>query len=122
MNGMQDVAEFGTARHSQDSGHQYVRQDRNGRKQTYALTDVTFKLPNHSMFVCFAPRENPKIAVAVVVSNAGLWSHLGGAHRIADGRKISSNDTLRAERVKEVARISNSNLMPRISGAAAIRI
>lgn len=25
----------------------------------------------HSVFVCFAPRENPKIAVAVIVENSG---------------------------------------------------
>ena len=27
------------------------------------------KLKDHSWFVCFAPRENPKIAVAVIVEN-----------------------------------------------------
>jgi penicillin-binding protein 2 len=26
---------------------------------------------NHSIFICFAPKENPKIAVSVVVENAG---------------------------------------------------
>lgn len=26
---------------------------------------------DHSVFVCFAPRENPKIAVAVYIENAG---------------------------------------------------
>ena len=30
------------------------------------------KLPDHSMFVAFAPRENPVIAIAVVVEN-GVW-------------------------------------------------
>lgn len=27
--------------------------------------------PDHSVFICFAPKENPKIAVAVIVENAG---------------------------------------------------
>jgi penicillin-binding protein 2 len=27
---------------------------------------------DHAVFVCFAPRENPKIAIAVVVENAGF--------------------------------------------------
>ena len=31
---------------------------------------------NHSIFIAFAPRENPKIAIAVFVENAGS----GGAH------------------------------------------
>ena len=26
---------------------------------------------DHSIFVCFAPRENPKIAIAVIAENAG---------------------------------------------------
>jgi penicillin-binding protein 2 len=30
---------------------------------------------NHSVFFCFAPRENPKIAVAVLVENAGQGAH-----------------------------------------------
>ena len=30
------------------------------------------KLPDHSMFVAFAPKDNPKIAIAVVVEN-GVW-------------------------------------------------
>jgi penicillin-binding protein 2 len=29
------------------------------------------KMQNHSMFVAFAPRENPKIAIAVAIENAG---------------------------------------------------
>jgi penicillin-binding protein 2 len=29
---------------------------------------------DHSLFVGFAPRENPKIAVAIVVENAGFGS------------------------------------------------
>src|SRR5690606_41143083 len=32
------------------------------------------KLDNHSVFVCFAPVEDPQIAVAVVVQNAGYGS------------------------------------------------
>ena len=30
------------------------------------------KMQNHSMFVAFAPRENPKIAIAVAIENAGF--------------------------------------------------
>jgi penicillin-binding protein 2 len=29
------------------------------------------KRPNHSVFICFAPMDNPKIAVAVFIENAG---------------------------------------------------
>lgn len=36
------------------------------------------KLQNHSMFVAFAPRENPKIAVAVCIENAGYGATWAG--------------------------------------------
>ena len=36
------------------------------------------KLEDHSWFVCFAPRENPKIAVAVIVENAGFGATWAG--------------------------------------------
>ena len=36
------------------------------------------KLPNHSMFVAFAPRDNPKIAVAVAIENGGYGATWGG--------------------------------------------
>jgi len=32
---------------------------------------------NHSLFIAFAPRDNPKIAIAVVVENAGFGSAYG---------------------------------------------
>lgn len=36
------------------------------------------KLDNHSVFVCFAPKDNPKIAIAVVVQNAGYGATWAG--------------------------------------------
>ncbi|HNF72167.1 MAG TPA: penicillin-binding transpeptidase domain-containing protein, partial [Chitinophagaceae bacterium] len=36
------------------------------------------KLQNHSMFVAFAPRQNPKIAVAVCIENAGYGATWAG--------------------------------------------
>ena len=36
------------------------------------------KLKDNSMFVCFAPMENPRIAVAVVVENAGFGATWAG--------------------------------------------
>lgn len=34
---------------------------------------------DHSLFVAFAPRENPKIAIAVMVENAGSECNLGSS-------------------------------------------
>lgn len=66
QDGMQWVFERGTARGSRvDSlvmcGKTGTAQNPHGK--------------NHSVFFCFAPRENPKIAVAVLVENAGQGAH-----------------------------------------------
>jgi penicillin-binding protein 2 len=69
------------------------------------------KLKDNSMFVCFAPRENPQIAIAVVVENAGFGSTWASPIASLLLEKYL-NDTLRAERLKEVERIAETNLMP----------
>jgi penicillin-binding protein 2 len=63
------------------------------------------------VFVCFAPRENPKIAIAVIVENAGYGGTWAGPISALLMEKFL-NDTLRPERVKEVERIAAANLMP----------
>ena len=35
--------------------------------------DQVIKMKDHSVFVAFAPKDDPKIAIAVVVENAGIW-------------------------------------------------
>ena len=63
------------------------------------------------MFVAFAPKENPTIAIAVVVENAGYGGTWGGPiARILMEKYL--NDTLRPERLKKVEEIANANLMP----------
>jgi len=62
INGMQDVVDFGTAAASKIPGI------------TMCGKTGTVQNPhgkNHSVFVAFAPRDHPKIAIAVVVENAG---------------------------------------------------
>ena len=63
------------------------------------------------MFVCFAPREDPKIAIAVVVENAGFGSTWAAPIASILMEKYL-NDTLRPERVKKVEEIAAANLMP----------
>jgi len=63
------------------------------------------------MFVCFAPKENPRIAIAVAVENAGFGATWGGPiARILMEKYL--NDTLQAKSVEDVERIANTNLMP----------
>jgi penicillin-binding protein 2 len=111
MSGMQDVAEFGTARLARIPGiNMCAKTGTAENKRT--IDNRTIKLPNHSMFVCFAPRENPKIAVAVVVSNAGFGATWAAPIASLLVEKYL-NDTLRSERLKEVERVASANLLPR---------
>ena len=63
--GMSRVFEFGTARASRIEGLEMC-----GKTGT---ADNSHGKP-HSIFVGFAPRQNPKIAIAIVVENAGFGS------------------------------------------------
>ncbi|PJJ79869.1 penicillin-binding protein 2 [Mucilaginibacter auburnensis] len=62
IDGMQNVVEYGTARGSRIPGINMV-----GKTGTVQNN----RGANHSVFVAYAPRENPKIAIAVVVENSG---------------------------------------------------
>lgn len=52
--------------------------------EKYVAEDITKKLRDHALFVGFAPVENPRIAVAVVVENGGS----GGAVAAPIARKV----------------------------------
>lgn len=110
ISGMQDVVEIGTARMAKLPGINVCA--KTGTAENYRVIDgKRTKLKDNSVFVCFAPRENPKIAIAVVVENAGYGGTWAGPIAALMMEKYL-NDTLRPERVKEVERIAAANLMP----------
>jgi penicillin-binding protein 2 len=83
-----------------------------GTAENYlSLEGKRTKLNNNSMFVCFAPRENPQIAVAVVIQNAGFGATWAGRIGSLLVEKYL-RDTLSAVRVKLATDIANTNLMP----------
>jgi penicillin-binding protein 2 len=108
--GMQDVTEIGTARVARIAGINMCA--KTGTAENYrSFEGKRRKLKNNAMFVCFAPREDPKICLAVVVENAGYgatWAAPIGSLLIEKYLK----DTLSAERIKLANQIANSNLMP----------
>ena len=69
------------------------------------------KQKDHSVFACFAPMDNPKIAVAVIVENGGFGATWAGPMAYLIVEKYL-NDSLRADRLKEVDRIAAADLMP----------
>jgi penicillin-binding protein 2 len=69
---------------------------------------------NHSVFVAFAPRDNPKIAIAVVVENAGYGSTWAApiASYMVEQYLTDSISRPRAQ----VEYIMNANLLPPVPG------
>ena len=63
------------------------------------------------MFVAFAPRENPKIAICVVVENAGYGATWAGPIASLLMEKYLK-DSISVARQPEIERISNADLIP----------
>lgn len=110
ISGMQDVVERGTARAAMIPGINICA--KTGTAENYRILDrKRVQLKDNSVFVGFAPRENPTIAIAVVVENAGFGSTWAAPIASLMIEKYL-NDTLRTERIKEVERIAGTDLMP----------
>jgi penicillin-binding protein 2 len=110
MSGMQDVAEGGLSRAVQIPGVDICA--KTGTAEKFRIIDKKrIQLKDNSMFVCFAPRDNPKIAVAVVVENSGFGATWAAPIASLVMEKYLK-DTLRAERLKEVERIAAADLRP----------
>jgi penicillin-binding protein 2 len=110
IEGMSDVVKMGTARVAQIPGIEVCA--KTGTAENYTILDGRrIKLPNNSMFVCFAPKEKPKIAIAVFVQNAGFGATWAGPiSRMMIEKYL--NDTLSASSRADSARIAAANLMP----------
>ena len=107
--GMQDVIENGTGRVARIPGISIA--GKTGTAENYGIINgKREKLEDHSWFVCFAPRENPRIAVAVIVENAGFGATWAGPIASMIMEKYL-NDTLSAERMKEFDRIAEHEII-----------
>ncbi len=100
--GMHGVTVFGTAAFIKVPGHEFCA-------KTGTAQNPHGK--NHSMFVCFAPKDNPKIAVAVVVENAGFGATWAGPIAGLLMEKYL-NDTLTKESKTKMDYLANVDLMP----------
>jgi penicillin-binding protein 2 len=100
--GMHDVTVYGTAASVKLPGHEYCA--KTGTAQNPHGE-------NHSIFVCFAPKDNPRVAVAVVVENAGYGATWAGPISTLLMEKYL-NDTLTAESEKKAEDLAKVDLMP----------
>lgn len=77
IDGMEQVVTNGTGRVAKLPGIAVCA--KTGTVENYALImGKKVKLDNHSVFVCFAPKDDPKIAIAVVVANSGYGATWAG--------------------------------------------
>lgn len=111
MDGMEDVVTYGTARRARIPNISVCAKTGTAEKYTY-LDGKRIKLDDNALFVAFAPKEDPKIAIAVVVENAGYGGTWGGPiARILMEKYL--NDTISKESQKEYEIYSNTNKMPK---------
>ncbi len=92
--GMEDVVNKGTGRVAILPGVEVC--GKTGTVENYAAIDgQRVKLDNHSVFVCFAPKSEPKIAIAVIVQNSGYGATWAGPIASLMMEKYL-NDTIKA--------------------------
>ncbi|MBL7763054.1 MAG: penicillin-binding protein 2 [Chitinophagaceae bacterium] len=111
IQGMEDVTTHGTAARLPKIPGINICAKTGTAENKMVLDGRVIQLKDHSLFVCFAPREDPKIAVAVIVENGGFGATWAGPMAYLMVEKYLT-DSLRADRVKEADRIAAANLMP----------
>jgi penicillin-binding protein 2 len=111
QDGMEDVVDFGTGKGAKIPG--ITMCGKTGTAETKRVLDGrVIKLRSHSWFVCFAPRDHPRIAVAVIVENAGYGAAQAGPIASLMIEKYL-NDTIATDRLALEDEITNRNLQPR---------
>jgi len=77
ISGLFDVYNFGTASALRVEGIDIC--GKTGTAENFAkIGGVRTKLEDHSIFVAFAPKDNPKIAIAILVENGGFGATIAG--------------------------------------------
>jgi penicillin-binding protein 2 len=111
INGMQDVVTHGTAASVRIDGINVCAKTGTAENYIKLPGRSREKLKNHSVFVCFAPKENPRIAVAVVIANGGFGATSAGpiAKLIMEKYLL---DSLSKKAETEIEIFAEKNLMP----------
>lgn len=112
IEGMRGVIEYGTARGARIKGIEVC--GKTGTVENYTrLNGKRIKQRNHSVFVAFAPKDNPKIAVAVMVENSGYGAQWAGPIASLMMERYLT-DTISAGRKFLVNRMKSARLIPKI--------
>jgi penicillin-binding protein 2 len=107
IDGMEMVVTNGTARNAQIEGYSVCA--KTGTVENYYRGK---KQQNHSFFVAFAPKENPRIAICVVVENAGYGSTWAAPIASLLMEKFLTDSIAGKKRQSEIDRIKNVSIIP----------
>ncbi|MFT3846666.1 MAG: penicillin-binding protein 2 [Lacibacter sp.] len=107
INGMEMVVTNGTARNAHIDGFAVCA--KTGTVENYFRGK---KQQNHSFFVAFAPKDDPKIAICVVVENAGFGATWAAPIASLLMEKFLTDSIAGTKRKAEIDRISNVNIIP----------
>ena len=107
QDGMQAVMDFGTG-----SGFKIDGITVCGKTGTVENYDKGVKQKDHSFFGAFAPRENPKIAIAVICENAGFGAAYSGPIASLLIEKYLRDSIAGKERKDKVESMTKTNLIP----------
>jgi penicillin-binding protein 2 len=110
--GMEAVVRAGTGTVAKIPGIEVC--GKTGTVENYANINGKYtKLKNHSMFVAFAPRVNPKIAIAVCVENSGYGATWAGPIAALVMQQYLT-DTIPKNRKGLETKMIKSNVIPKI--------
>lgn len=105
--GMQGVMETGTGQFAKVPGVIVC-----GKTGTVENTYHGAKQKDHAFFAAFAPRENPKIAIAVICENAGFGANSAAPIASFMIEKYLKDSITEPARLAKIEQISKLNLMP----------
>lgn len=107
IDGMEMVVTNGTARNAKIDGFNVCA--KTGTVENYFRK---VKQKDHSFFVAFAPKEDPKIAVCVVVENGGFGATWAAPIASLIMEKYLRDSIAGDKRKSEVDRIANASIIP----------
>jgi penicillin-binding protein 2 len=107
---MYEVYKTGTGKFSQVKGLQIC--GKTGTSENYAVVNgERIKLEDHSILVAFAPKDNPKIAIAIFVENGGYGSTIAAPIASLIIEKYLNGEISKATKYRE-KNILNRSLKP----------
>lgn len=111
IEGMHDVTVVGTAAPIPKIPGVDICAKTGTAENKLVLDGRVLQLKDHSVFGAFAPMQNPKIAIAVIVENGGFGATWAGPMAYLMIEKYLT-DSLRSTSKAEAERIAGTNLMP----------